>query len=104
MTRGLSRRKVRRGLLFAWTLFTLGLVLVGAAFLNPQLARSPFGFTLFWTSCFVCAVLVLVLALIDVRMIRKEHRDRQVELESELARIVSDAEALVQQEEEGNPP
>ena len=94
---GLSRRKVRRGILLGWTLFTLCLVIGGVSLLNPLLNRSPFWFTLFWTACFVCAVLVLVLALVDMRMIRKEHRGRHLELDAELAKIVSDAEAMAEQ-------
>ncbi len=93
-------RKTRRWLLFVITVITVSLVIAGTMFIGVLLEGNPVLFVAFWAVCFIGAMLVIVLALVDMRMIRQEHRGRQVELDAELARIVSDAEAMAESSQE----
>ena len=88
----IKSRKCRRWLLFGFTLLTVLLVFVGAFLIGPQLEKKPLFFTCFWAACFFCAILVLFIAVIDMRLVRKEIREKQIQLDAELAEIVSDAE------------
>ncbi|MDF1751168.1 MAG: hypothetical protein P1U89_00175 [Verrucomicrobiales bacterium] len=88
------QRKSRRLLLLVVTLTTIISVLYGAVNFGVGFQGSPLSFVIYWATCFVGAMLLIVLAFIDMRLIRKEHRQRQTELDAELAKIVSDAEKL----------
>ncbi|MDF1815345.1 MAG: hypothetical protein P1V20_24300 [Verrucomicrobiales bacterium] len=84
---------MRRRLLFVVTLITIILVLTGTVVIAPFLEKNLQWFVVFWGVCFLSAMSVIVIALLDMRMIRKEHRKRQTELDAELADIFEEARA-----------
>ena len=85
-----------------WANSDTWIVVVGALFISPQLESNVFLFGGFWLACFLGAILVLVVALFDMRMVRKEMKERQLELDAELAQIVADAEEAVRENSEEN--
>ncbi len=92
----LQHRPYRRNLLFGLTLGTLLLVFVGAVFLTRFLAENPIYFVLYWLLCFMLAGLVLLLAVYDMLMIRKEHLKRMDALDQELEEAAEEARLLAE--------
>ena len=90
-------RPYRRNLLFIVTLITLALVFVGAVPLSHWLMKSPMGFFLYWTLCFLLAGFVLLLALYDILQIRHDHHSRMNRLEQELADAAEEARRIAEE-------
>lgn len=70
------------------------MVILGAVFLGEFLEQAPQVFLGYWGICFVLVILVLALAIVDVKHVRSDFLSRQAELDVELATIVSDAETM----------
>ena len=87
----------RRNLLFVLTLLTLVMVFLGAVPLTGLLGESPFRFALYWIACFFLVGFVLILAIYDLIMIRKEHRERMKQLEKELSEAAEAARQLAEE-------
>lgn len=96
----LQHPTARRNLLFALTLLTLILVFVGAVPLAETLVREPLAFTVFWLTCFILVILVLVLAFYDLMRVRREHARRVRDLDKELAAAAGEARRLMREMKE----
>lgn len=96
----LQHPTARRNLLFGLTLLTLILVFVGAVPLGETLMREPLAFAVFWLTCFILAVLVLVLAFYDLMRVRREHARRVRDLDKELAAAAEEARRLMREMKE----
>jgi len=94
----LRHRKWRRNLLFGLTLLTLFLVFGGVVVLGDGLMNEPVAFVVFWGICFLLVGLLLMLALLDIMIIRREHRVRVRDLERELAEAAVEARDLAEVE------
>lgn len=94
----LRHRKWRRNILFGLTLLTLFLVFGGVVVLGDGLMNEPVGFVVFWGICFILVGLVLMLALLDIMIIRREHRGQVRELERELSDAAEEARELAEAE------
>lgn len=81
----------RRALLASLTVIALLSVLIGSLFMGKIFEGKPLFFVLFWSGCFISVFLICLLALLDIRAVRKEFRERQAELDEELANIIVDA-------------
>lgn len=79
------------------------MVVFGTVSLSSFLNSKPYIFVTYWAICFVFAMLVLMLAFIDMRRVREEFKARQVELDAELAKIVSDTEAIANNAQTTDP-
>ncbi len=90
-------RSCRRNLLFVSTLLTLVMVFLGSAPLTGALGKSPFWFSIYWVACFFLVGFVLLLAIYDLIMIRKEHRERMKQLEQELSKAAEEARQLAEE-------
>ena len=94
----LRHRKWRRNLLFGLTLLTLFLVFGGVVVLGDGLMNEPVAFAVFWGICFVLVGLLLMLALLDIMIIRREHQGKVRDLERELAEAAIEARVLAETE------
>ncbi len=87
-TRGLIRqRKTRRNTMFIGVLVALALLFCGATFLAPQLDphERPGWFILYWVACAWVTTLVLLLAILDLLLVRVQARDEKRRLARETA-------------------
>ena len=106
----LRHRKWRRNLIFGVTALTLFLVFGGVVILGDRLMNRPVAFIFFWIICFVLVALVLMLAILDLMIIRREHRGRMRDLEKQLADAAVEARELAaeelrkEKEDGGNQP
>lgn len=71
-----SKADIRRrwfGAIFL--LVSIGMLVAGQTVLSERL--SPLGFIVFWLACLVCTCLAILVALIDVWVIRSRSREEQ---------------------------
>lgn len=86
----LRTRRYRRNLLFGLTLFTLLVVFGGAFSLAAWLNDRPMLFASYWLACFLLVIVLLVLALYDLMMVRREHRREMRRLDQRLSDAMED--------------
>ena len=92
----LRNRKIRRNVIFGFTLLTLFLVFGGSVVLGEKLMDSPRAFLLFWGIVIFLVGLILMLAVYDIGRIRKDHRERVRKLDAELKEAAEEAERLAE--------
>ena len=56
--------------------------------------NNPVAFLLFWGICFLLVSLVLMLAVVDLMIIRRDHRGKLRDLERQLADAAAEAREL----------
>ncbi|MEO7166214.1 MAG: hypothetical protein ABI016_04175 [Chthoniobacterales bacterium] len=86
-TRGLIRhRKARRNTMFIGVLVALVMLFCGATFLAPVLSphERPGWFILYWFACAWVTTLVLLLAILDLLLVRIEARDAKRALQNQI--------------------
>jgi len=54
------------------------MLVAGQTFLKARLSGAVFIF--YWVACFLCTVVAMVVALLDVRALQRETREKQKEL------------------------
>lgn len=96
----LQHRRYRRNVLFGITLVTMVLVFAGAVLLGGFLMERPMAFVLYWILCFLLVGLIFLLAVYDLLLVRKEHRQRMVALDRELSEAAKSARRLAELEKE----
>ena len=83
--------KVRRGLLGFFTVAALLFVAVGSLFMDRLFESRPIMFVLFWGACLLCVCLIFVLAVLDLRDVRKQYRKNQQDLDEQMGQIIAEA-------------
>ncbi len=97
------RPERRRRLLLALTALTVLFPLLGGWLIRPRIESNPLVFVLFWGACLLGVITILVLAVIDLRLSRREIRERRREIDGELVRLVEEAEKAARREVDGAP-
>jgi membrane protein implicated in regulation of membrane protease activity len=81
ITKGLIRdQHARRRAMFVILLASLGMLFLGAAFLSDWLGENPMMFILFWFTCAWLTLAAILLALLDLLMVRAAVRRERREL------------------------
>lgn len=76
-----DKRDIRRRIIGAGFLFgAIGMVVLGQTVLRQWLRAHPADFLLFWMACFVLLSLAILVAILDLAVVRRRLRREQREL------------------------
>ena len=90
----LREKSSRRKIMFYTSVLTMVVVFGGVLFLTPLLAKSPLLFLTYLLFCLGGALFMVLLALYDMAMIRRQHRSELMKLRNEVtAALAADSPA-----------
>lgn len=61
-------------------LIALGMLTWGLIFLGPFLMKRPVLFVFYWAGCALCTGLALIIAMLDMMIMRRKSREEQIAL------------------------
>ena len=89
--------EVRRGFGLFFLVMAAGLLILGQTALHPLL--HGVGFIIYWLVCFIFTASTMLMALLDVRAVRRQSRNQQRELIEHTLR-----EAIPKRDEKAREP
>ena len=90
-----DQKDIRRRVLGAFFLLAAaGMLIVGETVLKERLRSLPMGFLIYWMACFIFVGLAVLMAVLDIAIVRRRVREEQRQLfEDTLAQIARAKEA-----------